>query len=136
MNEELQTINSELQSKLDDLMLAQSDVQNILNSVEIAILYLDKDLNIRRFTERAADIINLRQSDIGRPLSDLTNSLQYPDLQQDAAETLRKLQSTEQQIQSANGRWFKLRIMPYRRLDDVIDGVVITLQDITESKIL
>ncbi len=136
MNEELQTINSELQSKLDDLMLAKSDVQNILNSVEIAILFLDKDLNIRRFTDRAADIINLRESDVGRPLSDLTNSLQYPDLQQDAEETLRKLQPSEQQIQSANGHWFNVRIMPYRRLDDVIDGVVITLLDITKTKTL
>ena len=134
MNEELQTINSELQSKLDDLMLAQSDMQNILNSVEIAILFLDKNLNVRRFTDRAAGIISLRESDMGRPLSDLTNSLEYPDLQDDARETLRNLIPSEKQVQSSDQRWFDIRIMPYRRLDDVIDGVVITLVDITQTK--
>jgi two-component system, chemotaxis family, CheB/CheR fusion protein len=87
MNEELQTINSELQTKLDDLALAQSDMKNLLNSIEIAILFLDQDLNVRRYTDRAAKIINLRESDIGRPLSDLTTSLQYPELHEDALET-------------------------------------------------
>ncbi len=134
MNEELQTINSELETKLDDLMLAQSDMQNVLNSVEIAILFLDKDLNVRRFTDRATGIISLRDSDVGRPLSDLNTSLQYPDLKRDATETLRNLKSTERQVQSSDNRWFDIRIMPYRRLDDVIDGVVITLVDITQAK--
>ncbi|NEZ05022.1 PAS domain-containing protein [Wenzhouxiangella sp. XN201] len=134
MNEELQTINSEMQTRLDDLMLAQSDMQNVLNSIEIAILFLDRDLNVRRYTERAADIINLRESDVGRPLSDLTTSLEYPDLQRDSAETLRSLKPKDKQIKSSDGRWFAVRVMPYRRLDDVIDGVVITLVDITETK--
>ena len=134
MNEELQTINSEMQTRLDDLMLAQSDMQNILNSIEIAILFLDRELNVRRYTERAASVVNLRESDVGRPLSDLTTSLQYPDLQRDANDTLRSLKPTDKQIQSSDERWFAVRIMPYRRLDDVIDGVVITLVDITETK--
>lgn len=134
MNEELQTINNEMQTRLDDLMLAQSDMQNVLNSIEIAILFLDRDLNVRRYTERAAGIVNLREGDVGRPLSDLTTSLQYPDLQRDATETLRSLKPTDKQIQSSDERWFAVRIMPYRRLDDVIDGVVITLVDITETK--
>ncbi len=134
MNEELQTINSEMQTRLDDLMLAQSDMQNVLNSIEIAILFLDRDLNVRRYTERASSIVNLRESDVGRPLSDLTTSLQYPDLQRDARETLRSLKPTEKQMQSSDERWFSVRIMPYRRLDDVIDGVVITLLDITDTK--
>ena len=134
MNEELQTINSEMQTRLDDLMLAQSDMQNVLNSIEIAILFLDRDLNVRRYTERAASIINLRESDVGRPLSDLTSSLQYPELQRDVTETLRSLKPTDKQVQSSDERWFAVRIMPYRRLDDVIDGVVITLVDITDTK--
>ena len=134
MNEELQTINSEMQTRLDDLLLAQSDMQNVLNSIEIAILFLDRELNVRRYTERAAGIINLRESDVGRPLSDLTTRLQYPDLQRDAKETLRNLQPSDRQVQSSDERWFSIRIMPYRRIDDVIDGVVITLVDITESK--
>jgi two-component system, chemotaxis family, CheB/CheR fusion protein len=134
MNEELQTINAELQAKLDDLALAQSDMQNVLNSIEIAILFLDQNLNVRRFTDRAARIVRLRESDIGRPLSDLTTILQYPDLHEDARDTLRTLASSEKQIATDDGRWFTVRIMPYRRLDNVIDGVVITLVDITETK--
>jgi len=134
MNEELQTINAELQAKLDDLALAQSDMQNVLNSIEIAILFLDQNLNVRRYTDRAARIFRLRESDIGRPLSDLATKLQYPDLHEDASETLRTLASSEKQITTEDGRWFTVRIMPYRRLDNVIDGVVITLVDITDTK--
>nr|WP_245217520.1 chemotaxis protein CheB [Rheinheimera maricola] len=134
MNEELQTINTELQAKLDDLALAQSDLQNTLNSVEIAILFLDQQLNVRRYTDRAANIINLRESDLGRPLSDLTSSLQYPALHEDALDTLRTLKFSEKQIPTTDERWFSVRIMPYRRLDNVIDGVVITLVDISATK--
>jgi len=134
MNEELQTINAELHSKLDDLALAQSDMQNVLNSTEIAILFLDQNLNVRRYTDRAAKIISLRESDVGRPLSDLATSLQYPTLHDDALETLRTLAFSEKQIPTNDDRWFSVRIMPYRRLDNMIDGVVITLVDITATK--
>ncbi len=134
MNEELQTINAELQSKLDALALTQSDMQNVLNSIEIAILFLDGDLNVRRYTDRASTLINLRETDVGRPLSDLTTTLQYPMLHDDALETLRTLKSHDKQITTTNGLWFAVRIMPYRRLDNVIDGVVITLLDITATK--
>lgn len=134
MNEELQTINTELQTKLDDLALAQSDMQNVLNSIEIAVLFLDQDLNVRRYTERAAAIISLRESDVGRPLSDLTTSLRYPELQEDARKTLDTLAVREKQITTNDERWFSVRIIPYRRLDNMIDGVVITLVDITDTK--
>ncbi len=136
MNEELQTINAEMQTKLDDLALAQSDLKNLLNSTDIAILFLDKKLNVRRYTERASKIISLRESDIGRPLSDLTTSLQYPTLQDDTNETVRTLVISEKQILSSDGRWFSVRIMPYRRIDNVIDGAVITFVDITVTKAL
>jgi two-component system CheB/CheR fusion protein len=125
---------AELQAKLDDLALAQSDMQNVLNSIEIAILFLDQNLNVRRYTDRAAKIVRLRESDIGRPLSDLTTKLQYPALHDDARETLRTLVFSEKQIATDDRRWFTVRIMPYRRLDNVIDGVVITLVDITDTK--
>ncbi len=134
MNEELQTINAEMQTKLDDLALAQSDMNNLLNSIEIAILFLDQNLNVRRYTDRASKIINIRESDVGRPLSDLTTTLQYPELNDDALNTLSTLAFSEKQITTTDGRWFTVRIMPYRRLDNVIDGVVITLLDITETK--
>ena len=134
MNEELQTINSELRTKLDDLALAQSDMKNVLNSIEIAVLFLDKKLQVRRYTDRAARIISLREGDVGRPLIELSTILQYPDLDHDAQETLRTLQVSEKQVQTSDDRWFKVSIMPYHRIDDVIDGVVITMVDITETK--
>jgi two-component system, chemotaxis family, CheB/CheR fusion protein len=134
MNEELQTINNELQTKLDDLALAQSDMKNLLNSTEIAILFLDEHLNVRRYTDRASKMVNVRDSDVGRPLSDLTTSLQYPGLHNDALETLRTLAFSEKQVLANDGRWLSVRIMPYRRLDNVIDGLVITFVDVTATK--
>lgn len=134
MNEELQTINNELQSKLDDLALAQSDMQNLLNSTDIATLFLDNALNVRRFTDRITRIIHLRDSDIGRPLSDLASTLNYPELHADAKETVRTLAFSEKQISTTDGHWYSVRIMPYRTLTDVIQGAVITFVDITASK--
>ena len=134
MNEELQTINVELQSKLDDLALAQSDMQNLLNSTDIATLFLDKDLNVRRFTEQIKRIINLRDADIGRPLSDLTTTLNYPTLDADAKDTLRTLAFSEKEISTSDDHWFKVRIMPYRTVANVIQGAVITFVDITAAK--
>ena len=134
MNEELQTINVELQSKLDDLALAQSDMQNLLNSTDIATLFLDKDLNVRRYTEQIKRIVNLRDADIGRPLSDLTTTLNYPELDADAKNTLRTLAFSEKEISTSDGHWFKVRIMPYRTVANVIQGAVITFVDITAAK--
>jgi two-component system CheB/CheR fusion protein len=134
MNEELQTINGELQSKLDDLALAQSDMQNLLNSTEIATLFLDEQFNVRRYTEQTARVIHLRESDIGRPLSELASTLLYPELDADMKETLRTLAISEKQIATTDGHWFSVRIMPYRTLANVIQGVVITFVDITAAK--
>jgi two-component system CheB/CheR fusion protein len=134
MNEELQTINGELQSKLDDLALAQSDMQNLLNSTDIATLFLDNQLNVRRYTEQIARVIHLREGDIGRPLSELASTLLYPELHADVKETLRTLAFSEKQIATTDGHWFTVRIMPYRTLANVIQGVVITFVDITVAK--
>lgn len=134
MNEELQTINGELQTKLDDLALAQSDMQNLLNSTDIATLFLDNQLNVRRYTEQIARVIHLREGDIGRPLSELASTLIYPELHADVRETLRTLAFSEKQIATSDGHWFTVRIMPYRTLANVIQGVVITFVDITVAK--
>ena len=134
MNEELQTLNGELQIKLDDLALAQSDMQNLLNSTDIATLFLDSALNVRRYTDKITRIIQLRDGDIGRPLTDLASTLNYPQLNDDAKETLRTLKFTEKQITTTDGLWFLVRIKPYRTLSNVIQGVVITLIDITAAK--
>jgi len=134
MNEELQTINTELQSKLDELALAQSDMQNLLNSTDIATLFLDKDLHVRRFTEKITRIIHLRETDIGRPLSDLASTLIYPQMSADAKETLRTLAFCEKQIATTDHQWFSVRIMPYRTLANQIQGAVMTFVDITAAK--
>ena len=136
LNEELQTVNAELQAKVDELSRASSDMKNLLDSTDIATLFLDKDLNVRRFTALATKIIKLIPSDVGRPITDLTSELRYPELARDAREVLRTLTSAEKPIATRGKRWFTVRIMPYRTLDDRIDGVVITFTDITASKTL
>jgi two-component system CheB/CheR fusion protein len=95
---------------------------------------LDNQLNIRRFTTQATKIIQLIAGDIGRPITDLASDLFYPELATDAREVLQKLGITEKPVKARDGRWFTVRIMPYRTLDDRIDGVVITFADITAAK--
>ncbi|MDI1247292.1 MAG: PAS domain-containing protein, partial [Lacunisphaera sp.] len=136
MNEELQTVNAELQAKVDQLSQASNDMKNLLDSTDIATLFLDKALNIRRFTPQATKIIKLITSDTGRPITDLASELRYPELADDAREVLRKLTAVEKPIGARDGRWFTVRIMPYRTLDDRIDGVVITFANITAAKTL
>jgi len=136
LNEELQTVNAELQAKVDELSRTSNDLKNLLNSTDIATLFLDNDLNVRRFTPETKKIIKLIPADVGRPITDLASDLCYPELADDARDVLQKLASKEQSIEARDGRWFTVRIMPYRTLDDRIDGVVITFADITIAKTL
>ena len=136
LNEELQTVNAELQAKVDELSRANNDMKNLLNSTDIATLFLDNELNVRRFTPQATKIIKLIPGDVGRPITDLASDLRYPELADDAREVLRTLVFAEKPIGARDGRWFTVRIMPYRTLDDRIDGVVITFADITVAKTL
>ncbi len=134
LNEELQTVNIELQSKVNDFVQANNDMKNLLNSTEIATLFLDKELNIRRFTENTINIFKLRSMDIGRPFTDIVTDLQYPELDSHARQVLKTLISIETAITTNDQRWFNVRIMPYRTLDDHIDGLVITFSDMTVAK--
>ncbi|MDX9907856.1 MAG: chemotaxis protein CheB [Mariniphaga sp.] len=134
LNEELQTVNAELQSKVDDYSRVNNDMKNLLNSTDIATLFLDKEMHIRRFTDQATKIFKLIKSDIGRPFTDQVSQLIYPELTEDAFEVLRTLIFIEKQIPIKDGKWFLTRIMPYRTFDDRIDGLVITFINITESK--
>ncbi len=134
MNEELQTVNAELMSKIEDLAQTQSDLRNLLNSTQIATLFLDGRMNVRRFTEQAKKVINLRESDVGRPLTDLTTSLDYPELIDDVGSVLRTLEFRERVIHAVDGRRYSVRIMPYRTADNVIDGSVITFIDLTAAR--
>ena len=134
LNEELQTVNAELQGRLDELSLINNDMRNLLNSTEVATIFLDKDLKIRRFTTQAAKITSLIPGDVGRPISDIACDLIYPGLGDDAREVLRKLGFMEKPIRTGEGSWYSGRITPSRTLDDRIDGVVISYWDISEAK--
>lgn len=136
LNEELQTVNAELQAKVDELSRASNDMKNLLDSTDIATLFLDRDLNVRRFTHQMTKIIKLIPGDVGRPITDLVSHLDDPALASDVREVLRTLTSTEKPVSAPDGRWFSVRIMPYRTMDDRIEGVVITFADITVAKTL
>ena len=136
LNEELQTVNYELQAKVDELSRANNDMKNLLDSTDIATLFLDDALNVRRFTPRTTSIIKLIAGDAGRPITDIATGLDYPGLAADARQVLRSLAFIEKQVATRDGRWFLVRIMPYRTLENRIDGVVITFSNITEAKAL
>jgi len=136
MNEELQTVNHELVAKVDELSQASDDMKNLLNSTDIATLFLDNHLKVRRFTTQATSIFKLIPGDAGRPITDLVSALDYPALVEDAHEVLRSLVFHEAQVSAKDGRWFAVRTMPYRTQDNRIDGVVITFADISVAKAL
>ncbi len=136
LNEELQTVNAEQQSKMDELGRVNNDMRNLLNSTEIVTVFLDNDLHIRRFTTGADRLFKLLPGDVGRPLSDIVSDLLYPEMSAEAREVLRTLVFSEKQIEATEGRWYSVRIMPYRTMEDVIAGVVITFANITETKAL
>ncbi len=136
LNEELQTVNHELQSKVDELSRSNNDMKNLLNSTNIATLFLDDELHVRRFTPPTAKIIKLIPGDVGRPLTDITSDLAYPELEEDARDVLRTLVYKEKKVATKDGRYFAVRIMPYRTLENVIDGLVITFSDASALQVL
>lgn len=136
MNEELQTVNQELQVKVNDLSRVNNDMRNLLDSTDIATLFLDDNLNVRRFTNQMSKIIKLIPGDAGRPITDITSDLEYAELADDAREVLRTLMFKEKTVAGSGGRWFLVKIMPYRTMENRIDGLVITFADVTLSKTL
>jgi len=134
MNEELQTVNAELQGRIEEFSRTNNDMKNLLNSTEIATIFIDENMNIRRFTMPATRIIHLIPGDEGRPVTDIASDLIYPDLVKDAAEVLERLIFSEKEIKTRNNQWFRVRIMPYRTLENIIDGLVITFIEITSVK--
>lgn len=134
MNEELQTVNHELQSKVSDLSQVNNDIKNLLNSTDIATLFLDDSLNIRRFTTQTTTIFKLIASDVGRPITDIVTDLHYRALADDAREVLHSLVFSEKEVSATDGRWFIVKIMPYRTHENRIMGLVITFTDISVAK--
>jgi two-component system CheB/CheR fusion protein len=134
LNEELQTVNAEQQSKMDELARINDDMRNLLNSTEIVTIFLDNDLHVRRFTPGANKIFKLIPGDVGRPLSDIASDLLYPEMPEQARDVLRTLAFSEKQVSTTDGRWYAVRIMPYRTMNDVIAGLVMTFTNITSTK--
>jgi two-component system CheB/CheR fusion protein len=134
VNEELQIANQENRHKVEELAHLSGDLQNLLTSTDIATLFLDRELRILSFTPKVADIFNMRRTDRGRPISDLTHKLGYPDLKSDAETVLRQLTRIEHELKDERGRWYLTHLLPYRSSDDRIAGVVITFVDITRRK--
>jgi len=133
-NEELMTVNAELQNKMDELAQVNNDMASLLSSTKIATIFLDNELHIQRFTPDATGVINLIQSDVGRPLTDISLKVEYPDLVQDARAVLASLSMKERSVQHESGTWYLARIIPYRTATNVIEGVVVTFIEITEQK--
>ncbi len=137
VNEELITVNIELRQKLSELSQANSDMTNLMASTRIGTVFVDYQLRIQRFTPEATRVFRFIQTDIGRPLSDIASLLaSYDHLEQDTRQVLTTLVPVEIEVQSQEGQWFQMRIQPYRTVENVIEGAVLTFVEITELKLL
>jgi two-component system CheB/CheR fusion protein len=134
INEELQTVNSELKLKLEAISRAHSDLQNLMAATDFGTLFLDPSLRIKRFTDRITDLFQITPADEGRPISDFTHELEYDDLIKDVRAVLSDLAPVRREIRSRAGRWYEVRLRPYRTMDDKIDGVVATFLDVSERR--
>jgi PAS domain S-box-containing protein len=130
-NEELRTINAEHQQKIDEQSKAFDDLNNLLRATEVATLFLDRDLRIRRFTPAARQIFRLIERDVGRPLGDISTTLEYPALLTDVRRAIDTLTRLDKEVASVTGEWYHTQIVPYRTTADVIEGAVVTFIDIS-----
>ena len=134
VNEEMNTVNEELRRRTQEATQVSNDLQNLLSSINIPILMLGADLQIRQFTPAVEGIFNLISTDVGRPLSDINHKLNVSNLEQQILEVIRTLNLKNQEIQDRDGHWYDLRIRPYRTMDNKIDGAVLVLVDIDHLK--
>src|SRR5581483_3558481 len=133
-NEELTTVNEELQNRNEELARANNDLNNLLASVQMAIVMVWPDLRIRRFTPAAEKLLNLISADVGRPISDIKLNIDVPDNIDMVRDAIDSVTARELDVRDNHGRWYSLRIRPYRTMENKIDGAVIMLIDIHESK--
>lgn len=134
LNEELLTLNMQYLAKTDELSQSANDMKNLLDATEIAIIFLDNDMVVKRFTPQVGRIINLLPADVGRPLAHFASNLRYAHLLRDVQQVLDRLTSVEVNIETTRGDWYTMRILPYRSLDNYINGAVVTFADITALK--
>ncbi len=135
MNEELQTVNGELKSKLATISASHNNLQNLIAATQVGTLFLDLDFKIKLFTPPITRYFAITEADIGRAVSDFTNRLDYLELEADAANVLKTLAPIEKEISTTDGQWLSMRMRPYKTLDNKIEGVVITLSDVTRLKL-
>jgi two-component system CheB/CheR fusion protein len=129
VNEELVTVNAELQSKIEQLAGMQNDMKNLLDNANHGTVFLDEQMVIRRFTPQAVNIYRLIASDVGRPLADIKSNLYDENVLVRAQAVLETLEPYETEVQTCHQEWYLMRIQPYRTLDDIITGVVLTFTD-------
>jgi two-component system CheB/CheR fusion protein len=134
VNEELNTVNNQLNMKVEEITQVNNDLVNFLNSSEIATIFLDKEFRIKRFTPSAVKLMNLISSDVGRPLSHVTHQFVSVDLTAAAEKVLHSVAGIEKDIQASSGDWYVMRCLPYRTLDNKIDGVIFTFTDVSALK--
>ncbi|GAA0351655.1 CheR family methyltransferase [Bacillus horti] len=135
VNEELLSVNTEHEMKIEELTDLNNDMDNFLVSTQIATIFLDRKLYVKRFTPSVKNVVHLLEVDIGRPIAHINHNLIYADLLTDARSVLHTSRSIEKEIRSYDGRWFSMRILPYRTKEKDIDGIVITFMDITDIKL-
>ena len=133
-NEELTTLNEELQNRNTELSTLNNDLNNLVNSINVPVVMLSRDLRIRRYTPLAEKVLNLIPTDIGRPITDLKPNIDLPNLEGLVAESIDTMNLKELEVQDRRGHWYSLRIRPYKTSDNVIDGTVLTLMDIDALK--
>jgi len=131
VNEELTTVSYELKTKVEETAKVNDDLQNFIASTDIATIFVDQGLRIKRFTPRATDIFNIIPGDVGRSLLDITSRLDYPELTEDATAAFESLRVIEREVRTDDGRWYAMRVLPYRTAENRIDGAVLTFIDIT-----
>lgn len=134
LNEELLTVNTELEGKNDELSETNNDIKNLMDSISVPTIFVDDELRIKRFTSYAPKVIKLIPTDVGRPISDIVSNLEYENLIRDVEQVLETLAIKEADVQTKDGHWYLVRIMPYRTVDNVIDGAVITFLDTNNQK--
>jgi len=134
VNEELTTVNFELKAKIEEAGNTNDDLSNLIISIDIATVFVDRAMRIKRFTPRALDIFNLLATDIGRPLLDITHRLHGHDIGSDVAQVIRTLQPLEREVTDQDARWYLMRVTPYRTAEDRVDGAVLSFIDIGEHR--
>ncbi|RDI42283.1 CheR family methyltransferase [Falsibacillus pallidus] len=136
VNEELITVNNEYEKKIEELIQLNNDMDNLLINTKIATIFLDKEFHIKQFTPEATNVFYLMERDIGRPIHHISHVLKYENFLRDLEDVLLNPYTVENEVQSTTGKWYSIKIMPYRTSENFIEGIVITVQDITELKVI